>query len=102
MFMQEFAKRFYKSKAWQRCRAYVWSRDRGLCVDCMRRGIVTPAEEVHHVKPITPENINDPGITLNPENLISLCRECHKARHGEGERRYHIDGAGRIAPRGTF
>lgn len=100
--MQEFARKFYKTQAWKKCRAFIWSRDRGLCVDCMRRGLVTPAEEVHHIQPLTPDNINDPAVSLNPENLVSLCRECHKARHKDeaGNRRYVVDKLGRVAPRG--
>ena len=98
MSMKPYAERFYKSQEWQRCREYVWQRDRGLCVDCLKRGRVTPAEEVHHVIEITPENITDPAITLNPENLVSLCRECHRRRHGtEPEpKRYTVDELGRV------
>ena len=98
--MKEFAKRFYKSSAWQKCRAMVWSRDHGLCVDCMKRGMVTPAEEVHHIIELTPENIDDPSVTLNMDNLVSLCRECHQARHEHGYRpRYVIDAMGRVETR---
>ena len=100
--MRDFAKSFYKTQAWKRCRAGIWSRDRGLCVDCMRRGIITPAEEVHHIEPLTPENITDPSVTLNPENLVSLCRECHKDRHDKLDgrnRRYKIDESGKVTAR---
>jgi 5-methylcytosine-specific restriction endonuclease McrA len=100
--MQEFARKFYKSQAWKKTRAFIWSRDRGLCVDCLRRGLYTPAEEVHHVEPLTPDNINDPDVSLNPTNLVSLCRECHKERHEKIEgrnRRYSLDELGRVAPR---
>ena len=96
--MKDWARNFYSSQQWQNCREYVKKRDSYLCQDCLRKGFVTPAEEVHHIIPLTPSNINDPSISLNAENLISLCRECHKARHGEsqGERRYTIDEAGRV------
>ena len=96
--MKPYAERFYKSQEWQRCREYVWQRDRGLCVDCIKRGRVTAAEEVHHVTEITPENITDPGITLNPDNLVSLCRECHRRRHGTEQepKRYKVDELGRV------
>lgn len=94
--MKDFAKSFYKSKAWQRIRNNVMQRDHHLCVDCMRKGKYTPAEEVHHIIEITPDNINDPQITLNEENLVSLCKECHKRRHGARERRYLIDEYGRV------
>lgn len=99
--MRDFAKKFYKSKAWQNVREFVIQRDKNLCVDCMKRGKVTPAEEVHHVIELTPDNIGDPSISLSADNLVSLCRECHKARHGShdhgsGEKRYKIDERGRV------
>ena len=30
-----------------------------------------PAEEVHHKKELTPDNINDISVTVNPNNIIS-------------------------------
>ena len=53
-------------------------RDRYMC---QSKGCYNPAEEVHHIIHLTEENINDPNITVNPKNLISLCGECHKAIH---------------------
>lgn len=94
--MKDYAKKFYKSKAWKQLRATIVSRDGGLCVDCMKKGLIVPAEEVHHIIELTPENINDPDIVLNADNLVSLCRECHRARHGEHERRYEVDDLGRV------
>lgn len=51
-------------------------RDRYLCAKCGK-----PAEEVHHKKHLTPENIGDPRITMNMDNLVSLCKDCHFAEH---------------------
>lgn len=99
--MKEYAEAFYKSTTWQQCRETAIKRDRYLCVDCMKKGFQTPAEEVHHIKPITPENINDPEITLNLDNLVSLCRECHKARHNRKEKRYRVDEFGRVTIKKT-
>lgn len=98
-FMQSWAETFYKSTAWQRCRALAIKRDSYLCQDCLRLGRITPAEEVHHIQPLTPENIRRPEVTLNLENLVSLCRECHKARHGERQKRYEVDAQGRVRAR---
>lgn len=94
--MKPFARKFYKGKAWQSVRDYVMSRDARLCQDCLKQGKITTAEEVHHIVEITPDNINNPDITLNPDNLVSLCKECHAARHGARQRRYKVDEFGRV------
>lgn len=94
--MKEFAKGFYRTKAWQSVRNFVMSRDGRLCQDCLAKGKITAAEEVHHIIELTPDNINDPSVALNPDNLVSLCRECHKLRHGAHERRYTVDEFGRV------
>lgn len=94
--MKKFAAELYKSKNWQNVRDFVMSRDARLCQDCLKKGRVTIAEEVHHIIPVTAENVNDPNITLNPDNLVSLCRECHAARHGKRQRRYKVDEMGRV------
>ncbi|MBR2096592.1 MAG: HNH endonuclease [Prevotella sp.] len=94
--MREFAREFYRTKAWQAAREAAMSRDGRLCVDCLRKGMYTPAEEVHHVIPLTPDNINDPSISLALDNLVSLCRECHKARHHPEQPRYKVDEYGRV------
>jgi len=94
--MRDFARAFYKSQAWKQMRDYVYRRDGGLCRDCWDRGMLTPAEEVHHIIPITPDNITDEAITLNPDNLVSLCRGCHQQRHSSRAIRYAVDEFGRV------
>ena len=79
--MKKWAERFYKGTNWQQLRDTIMKRDGYLCQDCKARGKITPAEEVHHIIELTPNNINDASITLNPDNLVSLCRECHRQRH---------------------
>ena len=69
---KEWAKAFYKSKAWQQVRREALRRDHYTCCRCSAR-----AEEVHHVKELTPENIGDINISLNINNLESLCHDCH-------------------------
>ena len=73
---REFSKSFYNSKAWEQVRQAVLMRDNYLCTKCGR-----PAEEVHHKKHLTPENIDDPTVSLNMENLTSLCKDCHFEEH---------------------
>lgn len=97
--MKPYAETFYKSIAWQNCRNAYMKKVGGLCEDCLKENKITPAEEVHHLAPISPSNISDPNITLNFDNLLAVCREHHRRRHGEKERRYTIDEWGRVTPR---
>ena len=98
--MKKYAETFYSSKQWQQVRALARQRAGGLCEYCAKAGRITPAEVIHHVIPITPENINDPAVTVNMDNLVALCADCHAAVHHEKPRaRFKIDSAGRIAPR---
>lgn len=97
--MKPWAEKFYKSTAWKNCRDSYMKKVGGLCEDCYSKGIVTPAEEVHHIKEITKANITNPEITLNHENLAALCHDCHMKRHHPTERRYRIDENGRVLPK---
>ena len=92
--MKKWAERFYKGTNWQQLRDTIMKRDGYLCQDCKARGKITPAEEVHHIIELTPNNINDASITLNPDNLVSLCRECHRQRHGA--KRWKVDANGNV------
>lgn len=73
---KEFAKRFYNSKEWKKCKASYISSVHGLCERCEKLGYI-----VHHKKELTPNNINDYNITLNHDNLEYLCLDCHNAEH---------------------
>ena len=97
--MKEWARFFYNSQQWHNMRNYVMKRDAYLCQDCLAKGKQTPAEEVHHITPLNPQNIMDPSVTLNENNLVALCRECHKARHGAKQKRYTVDEFGHVTGR---
>ena len=89
---REFSRAFYKSSAWQSCRAsYIRSKG-GLCEDCLQRGLITPGAEVHHIVELTPDNIGNPAVTLSWGTLRLLCHNCHTKRHARSTgRRYSID-----------
>ena len=74
--MKPYAKKFYRSKEWLRCRQSYIASKYGLCERCVDVGKI-----VHHKRYITPENIHDPNITLNHANLELLCQECHNKEH---------------------
>ena len=79
---KDFSRHIYHTSEWERVRQAAWARDHGMCVECYTRGRVTPAELVHHINEITPENIDDPGVAYNLDNLECVCRECHSRLHG--------------------
>ena len=93
---REFAGNFYKTVAWKKCRdSYIRSVG-GLCERCWKNGIIRHGDTVHHKIELTPENINDPAVTMNHENLELLCRQCHADMHRTNKRRYQVDEAGRV------
>lgn len=85
---QEWAKEFYKSIKWMRCRnAYIQNRimiDGGLCEECHNK----PGYIVHHKVILTDSNISDPEISLNNNNLEYVCKDCHDLFEGHGVRRH--------------
>jgi 5-methylcytosine-specific restriction protein A len=58
---------------WRKIRARVL-RERPLCVECMRVGVVTAANEVDHIIPLRD------GGTHDDENLQPLCKSCHSKK----------------------
>ena len=78
---KNFSKKLYNSKDWRNIRQIVLNRDFYICQVCGEPNCNT----VHHIVELTPVNINDIDITLNPENLITLCKQCHDEVH---ERNY--------------
>lgn len=101
---REFSKAFYNSTAWKKCRAsYIKYRktiDGGMCETCHEKlGYI-----VHHKEELSPDNINNPNITLGFWNLKYDCLECHNKENGRGDRevrgliQYTFDGNGEILP----
>ncbi|MGB4660168.1 MAG: HNH endonuclease [Mobilitalea sp.] len=99
MMAQEFAKRFYNSKVWKECRAsFIAVRiaiDGGMCMTCHKElGYI-----VHHMKWLTPDNINDPVIALNHDNLKYDCQTCHnqeKEGKEQEQPRYYFGESGEV------
>lgn len=76
---KEYAISFYNSKQWIKCRNAFMRSKFYICERCEGAAYI-----VHHKNHITPENINDPDITLNWDNLQALCLNCHNAVHANG------------------
>jgi len=95
--MKDFAKAFYKSKEWERCRAGYIKYVGGLCERCLNRGDIVPGLVVHHKCYLSPDNINDPSVTLNYDNLELLCQDCHNKEHlSKQPKRYTIGLDGKV------
>ena len=87
---KEFSKPFYRTKAWKDARRIVLHRAHWMCERCGK-----PATEIHHRIRLTPDNMWDPRITLNHDNLMALCEECHQAQHRT--KRWRCDEFGKIS-----
>jgi len=71
-------KKFYHSAKWKRCRSLVIHKYHGRCKDCGKAG-----HEVHHIIPLTEQNVNNPYISLGLDNLELLCQDCHNAKRSD-------------------
>ena len=73
---------FYKSEEWKRIRNYVITRDNGCDLGISDRKIIDSVILVHHMNPITKEDIiNKNEILLDPEYLITTIKPTHDAIH---------------------
>jgi predicted kinase len=79
---QKFAQRFYYLKQWKDVRNAKMASVNGLCEICLTTGKVVAAIEVHHIIPLTKQNITNPKIAYGHDNLLALCKSCHRKQHG--------------------
>jgi 5-methylcytosine-specific restriction endonuclease McrA len=91
----QFANPFYQSKLWRRTRADYLKACGGLCERCLARGLYRPATQVHHIQPLTPDNLSDPSVTVSWNNLEALCDDCHTRVHNPSVR-WRIDSDGNV------
>lgn len=91
--MRSIDSSFYKTAAWKKCRAGYIKSVGGLCERCLAKGLIVPGYIVHHKIHLTQDNVMDPSITLNYDNLEYLCFDCHQQEHfsAKPQRRYEVD-----------
>lgn len=80
---------FYHSKAW-RDLSYLLRLKSGKCQRC---GRVADMKQLHahHKVLLTPSNVNDTSISLNPDKIEILCNSCHDEEHNRfGYAEHHI------------
>lgn len=88
---KEWAKAFYNSNKWIKCRdsyiAHRISTDGGVCEECrQQQGYI-----VHHEVMLTPDNINDPDISLSHQHMKYVCKDCHDKYEGHGVGRKKVE-----------
>lgn len=72
----------YHSPAWRRLRQVVLDKD-PLCVECKKKGTLTPSSVADHIRPIS-----EGGDPWDLENLQGLCEICHNKKSAiEGNKR---------------
>lgn len=72
---------FYRSREWRDLRYHIIARDFGRDLACEGYEIFD-ALYVHHIQPITPEDIlHRNRMLLDPENLITVSMDTHNAIH---------------------
>lgn len=76
---------YYNSTAWNKLRNYYLTQH-SLCENCLSQGKVTPAEEVHHKNIIGSRVDGRWERTLDENNLMSLCKSCHRKMHDMARR----------------
>lgn len=97
-------KAFYNSKAWIECRDAYRSQSKGLCERCLAKGIIKAGDHVHHKIRMSLEQLSNPEVAYNFDNLELLCAACHREEHKEEfkyhqkrrKRRYVVDEYGRV------
>lgn len=74
-------KSFYASEKWIKFRLYIITQ-RGLrCEHCGELVAKHKELTLHHIKELTPENVHDVNISLNPDNVLVVHHGCHNKIH---------------------
>ena len=76
-YKEERAK-FFNSPEWQNIRDFILERDENTCQRCGAKNACGIPFNIHHVISYSYEEYR-----LNPENLVSLCKKCHKWVHSD-------------------
>lgn len=89
---------WYGTQQWRKARKAYWAKVGGLCERCLAKGLYTPAAQVHHIKPLKPEDLSNPALTTGFNNLMALCERCHEEEHNKFTHggRYTIDDEGNV------
>jgi predicted kinase len=99
---------FYNSKEWISFRLGLIAERGNKCQHCGK--IITRSIDIigHHKTELTPENVHDVMISLNPENVLLVDYDCHNEIHkrfgygGKVERKVYLVYGPPMAGKKTF
>lgn len=78
--MRQLRQKAYQNTAWRKERD-TYLHEHPLCEECLKKGKITPAQDIHHKKsPFKNGEINW-NLLFDEDNLMSLCKECHGNIH---------------------
>lgn len=78
---------FYQSSQWRSKRKRVLMRDKYLCQECLKQGIVNDKRlMVHHIVELK----DDWKQRLNTNNLVTVCTACHNQLDHKPRRRPEV------------
>lgn len=80
--MRKLRQKAYQNTTWRKLRE-TYMREHPICEECLKKGKVTAAQDIHHkVSPFKGGEINY-TLLLDPDNLMALCKDCHGNIHAE-------------------
>lgn len=85
-------KSFYQSKLWKQVKNNIWLKQSCLCAICHKPVYVNGISDyipkdkrrtgiVHHKVWLDDSNVYDENFSINEDNLIGICKECHENEH---------------------
>lgn len=77
----------YQSKQWKELRKKL-QMERPLCELCLKKGIIKPMEECHHLLSPFQKGITEEEKyrrAFDEKNILCLCKDCHISEHHKGE-----------------
>ena len=78
--MRKLRQTAYQNTTWRKMRD-TYLKSHPICEECLKKGKITPAEDIHHKRsPFAKGEINWP-LLLDYDNLMAVCKECHGNIH---------------------
>ena len=79
---RELRQKAYNTTEWRKLRES-YLKQHPVCEECLNKGKVTPAEDIHHsISPFKNGECNK-ALFLDYNNLQALCKQCHSSIHNK-------------------